>query len=177
MSDAVASIASAVTSGKGVKKKPKADFLSAVSNLPPANNRVLQTFWITVAGPPKKDDKLPADQTTKSKSARKAGSQAKTPRGRPPGNKNKPSNYKTTNTTPLLEEETPAALQEDSGLAAETKSKTEEEPREFKIWVLLFTCSTTRAVHLEVAMRLDTPEIIMAIERFVVRRGAPSIIY
>ena len=126
----------------------------------------------------KKDDKSPADQTTKSKGARKAGSQAKRPRGRPPGKKNKPSNCKTTtNTTPLLEEETPAALQEGSGLAAETKNKTEEEPQEFKIWVLLFTCSTTRAVHLEVVMRIDTPEIIMAIERFIARRGAPSIIY
>ena len=51
MSDAVASKAPAATSGGGGKRKPKADFISTVSNRPAANNLVLQTFWITVAGP------------------------------------------------------------------------------------------------------------------------------
>ncbi|XP_062557369.1 uncharacterized protein LOC134222243 [Armigeres subalbatus] len=46
-----------------------------------------------------------------------------------------------------------------------------------KRWVALFTCMTTRAVHLEVAYSLTTESCKMAIRRFVKRRGSPSEIF
>ena len=42
-----------------------------------------------------------------------------------------------------------------------------------KRWVALFTCLTTRAVHLEVVHTLSTESCIMAVRRFVSRRGPP----
>ena len=44
-------------------------------------------------------------------------------------------------------------------------------------WGFLFTCLTTRAVHIELVPSMDTSSCVMAIERFVSRRGAPSIIW
>ncbi|XP_062698475.1 uncharacterized protein LOC115257886 [Aedes albopictus] len=46
-----------------------------------------------------------------------------------------------------------------------------------KRWVVLFTCLNIRAIHLEVAYRLNTESCIMAIRRFVVRRGPPIAIF
>ncbi|XP_065079347.1 uncharacterized protein LOC135702242 [Ochlerotatus camptorhynchus] len=46
-----------------------------------------------------------------------------------------------------------------------------------KRWICLFTCLTTRAVHVEVAHSLSTPSCIKCIRRFVCRRGAPAEIY
>ncbi|XP_055622581.1 uncharacterized protein LOC129766140 [Toxorhynchites rutilus septentrionalis] len=46
-----------------------------------------------------------------------------------------------------------------------------------KRWIVLFTCLNVRAVHLEVAYRLNTESCIMAIRRFVVRRGPPIVIF
>ncbi|XP_062710405.1 uncharacterized protein LOC134288715 [Aedes albopictus] len=46
-----------------------------------------------------------------------------------------------------------------------------------KRWVALFTCLTTRAVHLELAYTLSTESCKMAVRRFVARRGAPMEIY
>ena len=40
----------------------------------------------------------------------------------------------------------------------------------------LFTCLTTRAVHFEVVPSMDTSSCVMGIERFVSRRGIPSVI-
>ena len=42
---------------------------------------------------------------------------------------------------------------------------------------VLFTCLTTRAVHLELANSLSASSAIMAIQRLSARRGAPSVIY
>ncbi|XP_058816807.1 uncharacterized protein LOC131680103 [Topomyia yanbarensis] len=46
-----------------------------------------------------------------------------------------------------------------------------------KRWVALFTCLTVRAVHLEVVHSLSTQSCVMAIRRFVSRRGAPAAFY
>ncbi|XP_062556700.1 uncharacterized protein LOC134221526 [Armigeres subalbatus] len=46
-----------------------------------------------------------------------------------------------------------------------------------KRWAALFTCLTTRAIHLEVAFTLSTESCKLAIRRFIARRGAPLEIY
>ncbi|XP_055623401.1 uncharacterized protein LOC129766828 [Toxorhynchites rutilus septentrionalis] len=46
-----------------------------------------------------------------------------------------------------------------------------------KRWICLFTCLTTRAVHVEVAYNLSTSSCVKCIRRFVGRRGAPAEIY
>ncbi|XP_055585136.1 uncharacterized protein LOC129737987 [Uranotaenia lowii] len=46
-----------------------------------------------------------------------------------------------------------------------------------KRWVALFTCFTTRAIHLEVAHSLSTVSCKFCIRRFIARRGAPAEIY
>ena len=46
-----------------------------------------------------------------------------------------------------------------------------------KMWGLLFTCLTTRAVHVEVVTSMDTSSCVMGVERFVSRRGSPAMIW
>ncbi|XP_062538142.1 uncharacterized protein LOC134206441 [Armigeres subalbatus] len=46
-----------------------------------------------------------------------------------------------------------------------------------KRWVALFTCLTVRAVHLEVVHSLSSESCIMAVRRFVARRGYPAEFY
>ena len=48
--------------------------------------------------------------------------------------------------------------------------------RNEKRYGCLFTCLQTRAVHVEVAHSLDTQSFLMALERFITRRGLPEII-
>ena len=43
-----------------------------------------------------------------------------------------------------------------------------------KVWVALFTCLSTRAVHLEVVPNMSTDAFLMAFRRFISRRGTPS---
>ena len=46
-----------------------------------------------------------------------------------------------------------------------------------KRWGFLFTCLTTRAIHLEVVASMDTSSCVMAIERFIARRGMPKTLW
>ena len=46
-----------------------------------------------------------------------------------------------------------------------------------KRYILLVTCLATRAIHLEVAHGLDTDSFLMALRRFIGRRGRPRCIY
>lgn len=46
-----------------------------------------------------------------------------------------------------------------------------------KRWVALFTCLSIRAVHMEVVHTLSTESCILAIRRFVARRGPPAEIF
>ena len=45
-----------------------------------------------------------------------------------------------------------------------------------KVYVLLFTCCSTRAVHLELATDLSADVFIRCLQRFTARRGIPAII-
>ncbi|XP_076660139.1 uncharacterized protein LOC143363448 [Halictus rubicundus] len=49
--------------------------------------------------------------------------------------------------------------------------------RREKRWGVLFTCLTTRAVHLELADSLTTSSAIMALQRLAARRGSPLVVY
>ena len=49
-----------------------------------------------------------------------------------------------------------------------------ETPRAEKRYVLFFTCLVTRAVHIEVTAKLNTDDTILAIRRFICRRGQPQ---
>lgn len=53
------------------------------------------------------------------------------------------------------------------------KTKTSSE----KSYIALFTCATTRAVHLELVSSLTTECFLLALRRFVARRGLPETIY
>src|SRR5207237_1448031 len=46
-----------------------------------------------------------------------------------------------------------------------------------KVWLVLYTCAVYRAVHLELVTSLSTEEFILALIRFIGRRGRPSVIH
>ncbi|XP_008188319.1 uncharacterized protein LOC103310776 [Acyrthosiphon pisum] len=49
--------------------------------------------------------------------------------------------------------------------------------RMFKIYIAVFVCFTTKAVHLEVVTELSTDAFLAAFDRFVARRGLPADVY
>ncbi|VDO30809.1 unnamed protein product [Heligmosomoides polygyrus] len=53
--------------------------------------------------------------------------------------------------------------------------RTEDSP-EHKVWVCLFTCMSTRAIHLELVMNNSTTHFLLAFRRFISRRGTPSLV-
>ncbi|GFQ82189.1 integrase catalytic domain-containing protein [Trichonephila clavata] len=44
-------------------------------------------------------------------------------------------------------------------------------------YIALFTCATTRALHIELVSDLTTDKFLLALQRFVGRRGLPNTIY
>lgn len=46
-----------------------------------------------------------------------------------------------------------------------------------KVWIVLFTCAVYRAVHLELVAACSTEAFILALSRFISRRGRPTTIY
>ncbi|XP_061708236.1 uncharacterized protein LOC133518592 [Cydia pomonella] len=46
-----------------------------------------------------------------------------------------------------------------------------------KVWIILFTCAVYRAVHLELTKSLTTEAFLMALRRFIARRGRVDTIY
>ncbi|KIH51378.1 integrase core domain protein [Ancylostoma duodenale] len=44
-----------------------------------------------------------------------------------------------------------------------------------KCWICLITCMATRGIHLEVVMNCTTIEFLMALRRFIARRGVPDL--
>ena len=48
---------------------------------------------------------------------------------------------------------------------------------EQKLYILLFTCAVTRALHLEIVDSLSLDDFLLAFRRFVARRALPNIIY
>ena len=49
--------------------------------------------------------------------------------------------------------------------------------KETKVYILLFTCSLTRAMNLKVLPNHSTQEFIIALIRLITRRGSTSVIY
>ena len=52
----------------------------------------------------------------------------------------------------------------------------EEQSNMQKVYLALFTCGSTRAVHLEVVPNLSTETFIRSFKRFICRRGIPRLV-
>ena len=49
-----------------------------------------------------------------------------------------------------------------------------EGKRQSKVWISLFCCTTTRAVHMEIVDSMTTQDFMHALRRFIARRGVPA---
>ena len=56
------------------------------------------------------------------------------------------------------------------------KSSSQDKGEEAKAYVALFTCSTTRAVHLELCEDLSARQFQLALKLFIARRGTPQLL-
>ena len=45
-----------------------------------------------------------------------------------------------------------------------------------KVWIVIFTCALSRAVHLEIMQNMSAEQFIMALRRFISRRGKPNLL-
>ena len=61
-------------------------------------------------------------------------------------------------------------------LYIETKNTEDEVKESRKVYVCLFTCASTRAVHLELTQALSVKSFLLAFRRFTSRRGLPATI-
>ena len=52
-----------------------------------------------------------------------------------------------------------------------------KKTQEGKAYLVLFTCSLTRGVYLEVLKSLETTLFLRSLKRLIARRGRPSLIY
>ena len=46
----------------------------------------------------------------------------------------------------------------------------------FKVWIVIFTCTLTRALHLEIMQDMSTEQFLLAFRRFISRRGSPNLV-
>ena len=49
------------------------------------------------------------------------------------------------------------------------------EKETHKVWIVIFTCSLSRAVHLEIMQNMGAEQFIMKLRRFISRRGKPNL--
>ena len=52
-----------------------------------------------------------------------------------------------------------------------------KDKKEREVYLLLFTCSLSRAIHLEVLPNQTTQEFIHALKQLIAKRGRPNVIY
>ena len=51
----------------------------------------------------------------------------------------------------------------------------EHDVNMYKVWIVLYTCAVTRAVHLDVVPNLSASAFLRSLKRFIGRRGVPSL--